>query len=73
MGEYVYKGQDVTICVLIQVENVVRILSRRAGCSFDEMLGRFYASKTFKNLTNPDCALWAESADYIADDFARVA
>lgn len=73
MGEYIYKGQDVSICVLIQIENVVRILARREGCSFDEMLARFYRSRTYRNLTNPDCGLWAESADYIADDFVRVA
>jgi len=73
MGEYYYKGQDVTMCILIQIENVVRILAKREGCSFDEMLGRFYNSRTFINLTNPDCTLWAESADYIADDFVRVA
>lgn len=73
MGEYIYKGQDVSICVLIQIENVVRILARREGCSFDEMLTRFYRSRTYRNLTNPDCGLWAESADYIADDFVRVA
>ena len=73
MGEYFYKGQDVTICVLIQIENVVRILAERECISFDEMLGRFYKSRTYRNLINPDCTLWAESADYIADDFGRVA
>jgi len=73
MGEYLYHGQDVTLCVLIQIENVVRILAKREGCSFDEMLARFYKSRTFSNLTNPDSTLWAESTGYIADDFVRVA
>jgi len=73
MGRYIYHGQDVTLCVLVQIENVVRILAEREGCAFDEMLARFYDSRTFRNLTNPDSTLWAESADYIADDFARVA
>ena len=71
MPEYTYHNQNITIDILMKVEQIVRILSERFGKSFDEMLGIFYASKTYQALKNTESCMWAESAEFIADDFER--
>ncbi len=69
MNYFEFNGQNITIDMLIKIEQVVRILSESKKISFDKMLGRFYSSKTFRNLKNISSGLWAESAEFIADDF----
>ena len=54
MPEYTYHNQNITIDILMKVEQIVRILSERFGKSFDEMLGIFYASKTYQALKNTE-------------------
>ena len=71
MPHYTYKNQDITIDILMKIEHVVRILAEKHGKSFDEMLQLFYASKTFAALKNTESCMWAESAEFIADDFER--
>ena len=71
MPHYTYKNQDITIDILMKIEHVVRILAEKYGKSFDEMLQQFYASKTFAALKNTESCMWAESAEFIADDFER--
>ena len=71
MPEYTYHNQNITIDILMKVEQIVRILSERLGKSFDEMLGIFYASNTYQALKNTESCMWAESAEFIADDFER--
>lgn len=71
MPHYTYKNQDITIDILMKTEHVVRILAEKHGKSFDEMLQQFYASKTFAALKNTESCMWAESAEFIADDFER--
>lgn len=71
MPHFVYNNQDITIDILMKIEEVVRILSEKLKKSFDETLGVFYGSRTFKSLKNPQSEMWAESAQFIADDFLR--
>ena len=71
MPHYTYNNQDITIDILMKVEQVVRILADKAGKSFDEMLMLFYKSRTYAALKNTQSGMWAESAEFIADDFER--
>lgn len=69
MSYYYYNNQDITIDILMKIEEVVRILSEKLKVSFDIVLGMFYKSKTFESLKNPKTEMWAESAQFIADEF----
>ncbi len=71
MPHYIYKNQDITIDILMKTENVVRIISEKLREPFDEVLKKFYNSKTFKSLKNTESEMWAESAEFIADEFER--
>lgn len=55
----------------MKIEEVVRLLSEKLKKPFDEVLGSFYRSRTFASLKNPKSEMWAESAQFIADEFLR--
>lgn len=71
MPHYFYNGTDITIDILMKIEEVVRLLSERFSKPFDEMLFQFYASKTFKALKNTDSCIWSESSPFIVDEYVR--
>lgn len=71
MPHYTYNNQDITIDILMKIEQVVRILAEKAGKPFDDMLNQFYKSKTYAALKNTQSGMWTESAEFIADDFER--
>lgn len=71
MPKYIYNNEDITLDVIMKIENVVRLLSKQNNISFDEMLGKFYQSKTYKALANTKSCMWAESAEFIVDDYCR--
>ena len=71
MLQYMYNNQDITIDILMKIEHVVCILSEKLNKTFDEILKYFYKSRTFKSLKNPQSGMWAESAEFIADEFER--
>ena len=72
MAHFEFCNQDITLDVLMKIEQVVRILAINNNIPFDKMLGKFYSSKTYKNLNNIQSGLWAESAEFIADDYELV-
>ncbi len=72
MAHFEFCNQDITLDVLMKIEQVVRILAINKNIPFDNMLGKFYSSKTYKNLNNIQSGLWAESAEFIADDYELV-
>ena len=71
MPHYSFNNQDITIDILMKMEEVTRILTELLKKPFDEVLGMFYASKTFKALKNTESCMWAESSQFIADEFLR--
>lgn len=71
MPTYYYNDENITLDILMKIEHVVRILAERNAQSFDEALKSFYASRTFKSLKNTKTCMWAESAEFIAEDFER--
>lgn len=71
MPHYIWNNQDITIDILMKIEQVVRILSEKLKKPFDEQLKDFYKSRTFRALKNTQSEMWAESAEFIADEFER--
>jgi hypothetical protein len=68
---YVYKGTDITLDILMKTEHVVRLIAEREDRPFDDCLMDFTASRTYRSLQYTPCHMWAESAQYIADDYFR--
>lgn len=71
MPKYMWNNQDITLDILMKIEQVVRILSEKLKKPFDEELKDFYKSRTFQALKNTQSEMWAESAEFIADEFER--
>ena len=71
MPKYMWNNQDITLDILMKIEQVVRILSEKLKKPFDEELKDFYKSRTFRALKNKQSEMWAESAEFIADEFER--
>ena len=71
MPKYMWNNQDITLDILMKIEQVVRILSEKLKKPFDEELKDFYKSRTFRALKNTQSEMWAESAEFIADEFER--
>jgi hypothetical protein len=70
-GKYFYKEQDITIDVLFKIEHIVSILAEKEKRAFDEMFALFLASKTYATLQRTQNLLWAESAEFIVDEYYR--
>lgn len=66
---YTFKGKDITMNVCIQIRAVVDILQEKLSISFEDAMMKFYHSRTYKTLQETENALWAESAEYIADRY----
>lgn len=66
---YTFNGKDITMNVFIQIRAVVKVIQKELNLSFQEALGQFYNSQTYKTLQNTENALWAESPEYIADQY----
>ncbi|MDE7311243.1 MAG: hypothetical protein K2N87_06440 [Eubacterium sp.] len=66
---YTFNGKDITMNVCIQIRAVIKLLQERLGLGFEEAAICFYQSETYKTLQNTDNALWAESAEYIMDQY----
>jgi hypothetical protein len=71
INKYSYKGQDITLDIVMKIEKIVRIVSERTGKTFEEVIKEFYESKTYKTLQNTESVLWAESSEFIVDELLR--
>lgn len=71
MPHYSFNNQDITLDILWKMEEVTRLLTEILKKPFDEVLGLFYKSKTFAALKNTESCMWAESSQYIADEYLR--
>jgi ssRNA-specific RNase YbeY (16S rRNA maturation enzyme) len=70
-NKYVYKDQDITIDVLMKIEDVVNKIAQKESKQFDEVYLNFLDSKTYRALQNTNSLLWQESAEFIIDDYYR--
>ena len=66
---YTFKGRNITMNVCIQIRAVVKVIMNRKDVTFEEAMMMFYHSQTYKILKDTENGLWAESAEYIADQF----
>ena len=69
--KYTYKGEDITIDMMFKIEHIVNILAERTNKNFDIVFAEFIASDTYKALQRTNNALWAESSEFIADEYER--
>jgi len=69
--KYTYKGQDITIDMIFKIERIVNILAEREKKDFDTVFAEFLASETYRILQQTDNLLWAESSEFIVDEYDR--
>jgi hypothetical protein len=71
VNRYIYKGEDITVDIVMKIEHVVRIICQKSGSDFDDCLYEFYKSKVYEALIQTGSLLWSESAEFIVDEFFR--
>jgi hypothetical protein len=70
-GKYIFKDQDITTDVLFKIEQIVSILAEKERLTFDDAYAIFVSSNTYSILSRTDNLYWAESAEFIADEYFR--
>lgn len=68
-GIYFFNGKDITMNMVIQIRAILDELQDRLDITFTEAVRRFYNSKTYVILQNTENGLWAESAQFIVDEY----
>jgi hypothetical protein len=66
-----YNGQDLTFLISQKIEYIVNIIAEKENITFDSAYAGFSASRVHKSLQNPVSMLWAENAEFIADEYYR--
>jgi len=70
-GKYIYKDQDITTDVLFKIEQISSILAEKENISFDDAYEKFISSETYNILQRTNNLYWAESAEFIVDEYYR--
>jgi len=66
-----YNGQELTFLIVQKTEHIVNIIAEKENTAFDSAYTNFLSSKTYKSLQVPTSMLWAENAEFIADEYFR--
>jgi hypothetical protein len=66
-----YNGQELTFLIAQKTEHIVSIIAEKEKTSFDSAYANFSNSKIYKSLQVPASMLWAENAEFIADEYFR--
>lgn len=69
MEIYTFNGKDITMNVCIQIRGAIKVLQKYYDVTFEEAAVKFYHSETYKTLQETENGLWAESVEYIADQY----
>lgn len=69
--KYTYNGEDITIDMMFKIEHVVNIIAERENKDFDTVFADFIASKTYNRLQQTANLLWAESSEFIVNEYDR--
>ncbi|MDR2971394.1 MAG: hypothetical protein LBU83_05645 [Bacteroidales bacterium] len=69
--KYIYKGQDITIDLMFKIEHIVNNIAKRENKDFDTVFSDFLVSNTYRMLQKTDNLLWAESSEFIVDEYDR--
>jgi hypothetical protein len=70
-GKYIFKDQDITTDVLFKIEEIVSTLAEKENITFDEAYAMFASSDTYSILHRTNNLYWAESAEFIIDEYYR--
>ncbi|MDR1873783.1 MAG: hypothetical protein LBQ90_02055 [Synergistaceae bacterium] len=68
-NRYVYNGQDITTDIIMKIENVVNLIAARQADDFEKAYRDFLESKAYVALRTPESLMWAESAEFIVDEY----
>jgi len=66
-----YNGQELTFLLVQKIEHIVSIIAEIENTCFDSAYANFLGSKIYKSLQIPASLLWAENAEFIADEYLR--
>ena len=66
-----YRGQDITLDVMMKTEHVVTLIAETEQLTFDEALILFTKTRTYRSLMNTESLMWSESAEFILDEYLR--
>ena len=69
--KYFFNGEDITTDILFKIEHIVSIMAEKEHISFDDAYEAFVFSNTYSILKETDNLYWAESAEFIADEYYR--
>lgn len=68
-NKYIYKNEDITLDILMKIENVVHLISEKEHKTFDECYIDFAGYATYRALQNTETLMWGESAEFIVDEY----
>jgi len=66
-----YNGQELTFLIVQKTEHIVSIIAEKENTAFDWAYADFLSSRIYKSLQVPASMLWAENAEFIADEYFR--
>ena len=66
-----YNGQDLSFFLAQKIEHIVRMIAEKENILFDAAYKNFSISRTYKILHNTMSMLWAENAEFIAEEYYR--
>jgi len=67
----IYNGQEINFVIIQKIEHIVKLIAEKENILFDSAYEKFSASRLYFSLQNPASLLWAENAEFIADEFFR--
>jgi hypothetical protein len=70
-AKYFYKEQDITTDIMFKIEHIVSILAEKEKTLFETAYLNFLNSNTYKVLQKTSSLMWAESAEFIVDEYYR--
>lgn len=69
--KYIYHGINITLDVYEKISEIVEMIAKKDGVSFEDAYQRFAESSTYKSLQNTETVMWSESTEYIVDEYYR--
>jgi hypothetical protein len=66
-----YNGQELSFFIVQKTERIVSIIAEKKNLDFDSAYAFFSTSQIYQSLQAPASMLWAENAEFIADEYFR--
>ena len=70
-GKYFFNGEDITLDILFKIEHMVNIIAEKENILFDDAYAAFLNSDTYAILKRTKNLYWAESAEFLVDEYFR--